>query len=76
MSRHVRRNADVAVVTGGQQQSGGSQSHDPASGPGGGCHKPCSHHRSNRWKGKEGKMIKVTASYVNVEKHSSEQKYM
>lgn len=39
MSRHVRRNADVSVVTGGRCQSGGRQPRDPASGPGGGCHK-------------------------------------
>ncbi len=49
MSRHVSQNADVAVVTGGQRQSGGTQSHDPASGPGGGCHKPSSDHTSTRW---------------------------
>lgn len=66
MSWHVSQDADVAVVTGGQRQSGGRQSHDPASGPRGGCHKLSSDHRSTRWggswKGKEGRKMKLIAS--------------
>lgn len=48
MSQHVSHNADVAVVTGVQRQSGGRQSHAESC-PGGGCHKPSSDHRSTRW---------------------------
>lgn len=49
MSRHVSQKAQVVVVTVRQGQGGGWKSHDPASGPGGGCHKPSSDHRSARW---------------------------
>lgn len=70
MSRHVSQNADVAVVTGGQRQSGGRQSRDPASGPGGGCHKPSFLPQMGGMekKGKEGRKMKLIASYVYVEK--------
>lgn len=54
MSRHVSQNADVSLVTGVQRKSGGRQSCDPASGPGG-CHKPSSDHNSTRWGDEEEK---------------------
>lgn len=61
VSQHVSQNAEVAVVTGGQSQGGGRQSHGQASGPEG-CHKPS----SDRCSPRRGEEKAKTANSVSV----------